>query len=109
MPPEIHKFSYELALVQTIARRLELGMANRAGATQLHHGALKDVVEEMRPRYTWLLVEMIRDHLRNKRIKNRELLWINTEDALERASIISSVATKQSFFNAFDIESRLRI
>jgi hypothetical protein len=27
MPPEIHKFSYELALVQTIARRLELGMA----------------------------------------------------------------------------------
>jgi hypothetical protein len=49
-PPELDKFSYELAL-QTITRRLELRMANR-GATQLHHGALKEVVEEMRPQYT---------------------------------------------------------
>ena len=53
-------------------------MANR-GATRLHHGALH-VVEEMRPTYTWLLVEMIRNHLRNERIKKRELLRNNTEE-----------------------------
>jgi hypothetical protein len=90
-PPELDKFSYELAL-QTIARRLELGMANR-GATRLHHGALKEVVKEMRPTYTWLSVEMIRDHLRNDRIKKRELLRINTEDAVE---LPSSAASQQN-------------
>ena len=57
------------------------------GATQLHHGALKDeVVEEMRPTCSWLSVEIIRNHLRNKRIKKRELLRINTEDAVVRPS-----------------------
>ena len=66
-PPELNKFSYELAL-QTIAGRLEIEMANR-GATCLHHSALKEVVEEIRPTYMWLMVEMIRDHLRNKRNK----------------------------------------
>ena len=78
--PELEKFSHELALL-TITRRLELGMAN-PGATRLHHGALKEVVEEMRPTFIWLLVEMIRNHLRNESIKKRELIRINTEDAV---------------------------
>ena len=48
-PPELDKFSYELLALQTIARRLEIGMANRGG-TRLHHGALTEVVlEEIRP------------------------------------------------------------
>ena len=44
------------------------------GATPLHHGTLKEVVEEMRPTYMWLTVDLIRDHLRNERIKKQELL-----------------------------------
>ena len=41
----------------------------------LHHCALlKEVVEEIRPTYMWLMLEMICDHLRNKLIKKRELV-----------------------------------
>jgi hypothetical protein len=64
-------------------------MANR-GATRFHHGALKEDVEEMRPAYTWLTVEMIRGHLRNDRIKKQELLRINTKDAAELPSSAAS-------------------
>jgi hypothetical protein len=53
----------------------------KPGAMQLHHDALKEVVEEMRPTNTWISVEMIRNQLRNKRIMKRELLRMNTEDA----------------------------
>jgi len=105
-PPELDKFSYELAL-QTITRRLTLGMA-KPGAMQLHHDALKEVVEEMRPTNTWISVEMIRNQLRNKRIKKRELLRINTEDVVV-LPLSAASQTKQSYFYAFDIESRLRI
>ena len=68
-------------------------MANRGG-TRLHHGALQEVVKEMRPTYTWLTVDMIRDYLRNERItkKKRKLLRrIKTED--HTAEVSASAAS----------------
>ena len=63
-PPNLDKFSYTLALQTIVERKLDIIRANTYDGI-LPYGALVKVVKEMQPMYTWLTVDMVRDHLRN--------------------------------------------
>jgi hypothetical protein len=55
---------YKLALQTIVERKLDIIRANTYDGI-LPYGALVKVVKEMQPMYTWLTVDMVRDHLRN--------------------------------------------